>query len=101
MDLDIQRWCAKCPECSARKGKPPPSMVPMQTFPAGAPFDRIAMDILDTHKRSARHYRYILVVSDYFTKYTDVFPLRYHTANAVASVLVTRWIMYHGVPSQR
>ena len=100
MDLDVTRWCAKCPECLSRKGKVPPSRIPMKTFPAGSPFDRIAMDILDTHKHTAKGNRYILVVSDYFTNYTDTFPLRRHTAHSVANMLVTRWITYHGVPSQ-
>ena len=56
------------------------------------------MDILDTHKPTSRGYRYILVISDYFTKYTDAFPLRRHTAKAVADIVVNRWIVYHGVP---
>ena len=37
-------------------------------------------------------------MSDYFTKYTDAFPLRRHTAKNVADTLVNRWIVYHGVP---
>ena len=58
------------------------------------------MDILDTHQRTAKCNRYMLVVSDYFTKYTDAFPLHQHTVCSVANILVTCWIMYHGIPSQ-
>ena len=100
MDLDVTHWWAKCSECSSRKGKNPPSWIPMNTFPVGAPFDRIAMDILDTHKCTANNNRYILVISDYFTNDTDTFQLRRHMASAVVNILVTRWITYHGVPSQ-
>ena len=96
--LDVARWCAKCPECASRKGKPPPSRVPLTQLPTGAPFDRIAMDILDTHKPTSKGHRYVLVIADYFSKYTDAFPLRRHTAKAVADTLMTRWIVYHGVP---
>ena len=41
-----------------------------------------------------------MVINDYFTKWTDAFPLRNHTARVVAHALVTRWIVYHGVPAQ-
>ena len=97
---DVARWCASCPICSARKGKPGPGRVPMTTMPTGAPFERIAVDILDTRKLTPRKFQYILVVSDYFTKYTDAFPLRRHTAPIVADTLMRRWISYHGVPKQ-
>ena len=97
---DVARWCAKCPQCSGRKGKPFPHKKPMSTFDTGLPFDRIAIDILDTHKVTRNGFRYVLVVSDYFTKWTDAFPLRRHTARIVAEVLVNRWVVYHGVPRE-
>ena len=61
--LDVARWCAACPECAGRKGKPGAGRVPMSTLPVGAPFDRVALDILDTHKVTPRGNRYILVIS--------------------------------------
>ena len=70
----------------------------MQTLPTGAPFERIAMDILDTRKLTSRNFQYVLVISDYFTKFTDAFPLRRHTAPVVADIIMRRWISYHGVP---
>jgi len=72
----------------------------MTTLPTGAPFERIAVDILDTRKLTPRKFQYVLVVSDYFSKYTDAFPLRRHTAHIVADTLMRRWIAYHGVPKQ-
>lgn len=100
LSLDVARWCASCPECAGRKGKPGPGRVPLTSIPTGAPFERIAMDILDTRKRTSRGFQYILVISDYFSKYTDAFPLRRHTAPVVADILMRRWIVYHGVPRQ-
>ena len=80
--LDLARWCANCEHCAGRKGKPRPVRQPMQTFDVGAPLERISIDILDTHKVMRQQNRYVLVVSDYFTKWTDAFPLRKHTARA-------------------
>jgi hypothetical protein len=98
--LDVARWCASCEQCAGRKGKPRPAKQPMQTFDVGAPFERLAIDILDTHKVTREQNRYVLVVTDYFTKWTDAFPLRKHTARVVAQVIMNRWIVYHGVPRQ-
>ena len=98
--LDVARWCAACPQCASRKGKPGPGRHPMTTVQTGAPFERLAMDILDTHQPTPTGYRYILVISDYFTKWTDAIPLRRHTAHDVAKALITRFIVYFGVPKQ-
>ena len=98
--LDVARWCAACPQCAGRKGKPTPGRHPLVSTKTGAPFDRIALDILDTKHPTPRGYKYILVISDSFTKFTDAFPLRRHTAEEVAKILVTRWVVYHGVPKQ-
>ena len=98
--LDVARWCAACPQCAGRKGKPAPGRIPMQNIKVGAPFDMIALDILDTHRVTPRGYRYILVLSDYFTKWTDAFPLRRQTAEECAKLLLTRFVVYHGVPKR-
>jgi hypothetical protein len=98
--LDVARWCAACPQCASRKGKPPPGRAPMKNVKTGSPFDIIALDILDTHRPTPKGYRYILVLSDYFTKWTDAFPLRRQTAAEVARILVNRFIVYHGVPKR-
>lgn len=98
--IDVARWCAACPQCAGRKDKPGPGRHPLTTVKAGAPFDRVALDILDTRITTPRGYKYILVISDYFTKWTDAFPLRRHTAYDVAKLLVTRFVVYFGVPRQ-
>ena len=100
LSLDVARWCAACPTCAGRKGKPGPGRVPMTNLPTGAAFERIGIDILDTRKVTPRRYQYVLVITDYFTKYTDAFPLRRHTAAIVADTIMRRWIAYHGVPKQ-
>ena len=96
---DVVRWCASCCDCAARKGKPPPKRMPLSPLPVGEPFERIALDILDTHIPTRRGNVYILVISDYFSKYTDAYPLRRKTAYNCAKALAERWVAYHGVPT--
>ena len=98
LSLDVARWCQACPKCAGRQGKPGPGRVPLTQLPVGAPFERIAVDVLDTRQRTPSGHQYILVVSDYFTKYTDAFPMRRHTAETVADLLMRLWVTQHGVP---
>ena len=43
---------------------------PMGHVPVSGKFERVAMDLLDVSVISAKGHKYILVVCDYFTKYT-------------------------------
>ena len=61
-------------------------------------WDRITIDILDTHKVIEQQNWYVLVALDYFTKWTDTYALRKHTTRVVAHVIVNSWIVYHRVP---
>ena len=59
------------------------------TAPAlGHRWDRIAMDILDVCDPTPDGYRYILVIADYFSKWTEAFPIKDKCAETVADVLV-------------
>ena len=66
----------------------------------GAPFDKIAMDILEPGVITEAGNRYILVVSDYFTKWVEAYSLPNHTAQTVADVLVIQFFYRYGVPTQ-
>ncbi|GFU77261.1 retrovirus-related Pol polyprotein from transposon 412 [Trichonephila clavipes] len=47
----------------------------LHRYNAGAPFDRIAFDILGPLPRTAPGNKYLLVVMDYFTKWPEVYPI--------------------------
>ena len=56
------------------------------------------MDILSIPVESSRGNSCILVISDYFTKWTEAFALQDHKAITVADVLVTEVFMRFGLP---
>ncbi|GFT72305.1 retrovirus-related Pol polyprotein from transposon 412 [Trichonephila clavipes] len=72
----------------------------MQLYNVGAPFERIALDILGPLPRSSVDNNNILVVLDYFTKWPKVYPIPDQEASTVAEVLVQHWISRFGVPLQ-
>ena len=86
-----------CHKCIARKS-PVNRHHPMGHVPVSGRFERVAMDLLDVSVISAKGYKYILVVYDYFTKYTEAYPLKDKTAHSVADALMDIWLPRYGFP---
>ena len=86
-----------CHKCVARKS-PVNHHHPMGHVPVSGKFERVAMDLLDVSVISAKGYKYILVVCDYFTKYTEAYPLKDKTARSVADALMDVWLPRYGFP---
>ena len=92
-----------CHKCVARKSpvnRHQHISVPVsgRFVPVSGRFERVAMDLLDVSVISAKGYRYILVVCDYFTKYTEAYPLKDKTARSVADALMDIWLPRYGFP---
>lgn len=96
---DVKRWCQNCNNCARRKPGPGRGKSPLQQDIAYQPFDRIALDILGPLPVTSNNNEYIMVVGDYFSKYTEAYALQNHTALTVADKLVTEFICRFGVPS--
>ena len=86
-----------CHKCVARKS-PVNRHHPMGHVPVSGRFERVAMDLLDVSVISTKGYKYILVVCDYFTKYTEAYPLKDKTARSVADALMDIWLPRYGFP---
>ncbi len=92
---DVKQHCQTCEECQLHGAKAP--MIPLPVI--GEPFKRIAMDIVGPLPRTGRGNRFILVVSDYATRYPEAIPLRNITAPKIAEVLVELFSRY-GIPEE-
>lgn len=62
------------------------------------PYERVALDVLGPLPETGRKYKYILVIGDYFSKLTEVFPLPNQEAHTIAKVLVEEWVCRFGTP---
>ena len=56
------------------------------------------MDILDVCDPTPEGFRYILVIADYFSKWTNTFPMKNKCADTVADLLVDNIILRFGMP---
>lgn len=82
-----------------RRGVPPRKQrAAMKKYTVGLPMERIALDILGPLPVTDYGNRYILVVSDYFTKWVEAFPMPDQEASTVAELLVKEVVCRFGVP---
>uniref|UniRef100_A0A3B3HAG4 Gypsy retrotransposon integrase-like protein 1 n=3 Tax=Oryzias latipes TaxID=8090 RepID=A0A3B3HAG4_ORYLA len=88
LSKDVAVFCKTCPQCQLTSTRVP-SKAPLQPLPViSTPFERIGMDIVGPLERSKSGNRYMLVITDYATKYPEVFPLKTIKAREVAYCLV-------------
>ncbi|GFX36760.1 retrovirus-related Pol polyprotein from transposon 412 [Trichonephila clavipes] len=69
---DVEKCCRTCDPCAASKGPRKRTRGRLQLYNVGAPFERIAFDILGPLPRSSDGNN-ILIVMDYFTKWTEAY----------------------------
>ena len=98
MREDIDSWVARCDICSANKSPKMHPRAPMGTIPVGAPLDRLFTDILGPLPTTPRNNKYILLVTDHFSKWVEIFAVPDQTAETCASKLVNEVISRFGCP---
>ena len=64
----------------------------MKTYNVGAPMERIAIDVMGPLPPTDRDNKYILVISDYFAKWTESYPMPNQEAETVPNVVVREFI---------
>ena len=85
MSDDVKDWLGQCVTCIKWKS-PVGRHHPLGNIPTGHRWDRIAMDILDVCDPTLEGFRYILVIADYFSKWTEAFPMKNKCADTVADI---------------
>lgn len=99
MYTQIQDWCATCDSCLRRKRPFGQKKAPLQPIPIGMPFERVAMDILGPLPETESHNKYVLVFSDYRSKWPEAACLPSIEAPRVAQALFDLIITRHGAPT--
>ena len=94
---DVKECLAQCVAYVKRKS-PVGHHHPLENISTGHRWDHIAMDILDVCDPTPEGHRYILVIADYFSKWTEAFPMKNKCADTVANILVEHIILRFGMP---
>ncbi|GBN48124.1 Transposon Ty3-I Gag-Pol polyprotein, partial [Araneus ventricosus] len=99
MYRNIVRYVMHCHDCQRRKSipqRPPGRLVSIP--PAMVPFHRIGVDLLGRFPKSARGNKWIIVCTDYSTRYATTKALPTAEAEEVAKFLLEEILLRHGAP---
>ena len=98
MARDIQRYvanCYLCLCCKPVKGRPPDNQRPRSARTA---WETVAVDLIGPYPRTTRGNKYILVVTDVFTKWVEAFPIHQPTASSMTQLLEEQVFRRYGYP---
>ncbi|GFW00968.1 transposon Tf2-9 polyprotein [Trichonephila clavipes] len=99
MYQNVVRYVMHCRECQRRKSvsqRPPGRLVPIP--PAIAPFLSIGIDLLGRFPKSAHGNKWIIVCTDYSTRYAITKALPTAEVDEIAKFLLEEIVLRHGAP---
>ncbi|XP_049326794.1 uncharacterized protein LOC125786977 [Astyanax mexicanus] len=98
MGEDVRLFIQKCPQCQASKAVGPTGRAPLQVYQAGAPMDRLHLDIVGPFPISTLGNKYILVIIDQFTRWVEAYAIPDQTAETTVQKLVFEFVARFGSP---
>jgi hypothetical protein len=99
MDADITTYLKSCHCCQIRHkdDRPPPTL--LSTLPQPTePNQRVHADLFGPLKTTDSGKKFILCITDAFTKYVELVPLPNKEANTVADAIFSKWFCHFGMP---
>ena len=97
---DVKRWCDKCLPCVKRKNPSKSHRAPMVAIPVGGAFERVAVDFLGPLPQTADGNKYVLVFTDYLTKWVEAKAVPDCSANTAARVFVDEVVSRFSPPRE-
>jgi hypothetical protein len=103
MAADIKQYVSSCVKCAQRKSPNKQQRlqnIPLLSLPFPAkPFEALGIDVLGPLPRTSTGYKYVLVITDHFTRWPMAFPMRDQKSATIATLLVERVFCEHGYPA--
>jgi len=100
MAADVFSYIRKCDSCARQRMRPLARRSPLTLFPATMPFQDIAVDLYGPLAPTAACHRFILVITDRFTKLVRALPMDGTTAVDCASAVLYYWVAAYGPPDR-
>ena len=98
MALDVELHVKACDVCGKFKTHGKKRRAPMMSHVVGLPMERVCIDIVGPFPETDRGHKYALVVTDWFTKYVEIYPMKNQEAVTVAEVMTKEFFSRYGVP---
>jgi len=100
MTTDVPLWYHQCEVCAQSRGPPTRHQGKLQKVLTGALLDIVAIDILSGLPTTPDSLKYILVVTDYFTKWATAFALPDVEASTCMRAMYDGFFSIFGLPCQ-
>ena len=99
MYSDVEFWCRSCIDCATKKSPKNRPKAPLNPIPiVDGPFDRVAVDVLGPFPPTYNSNKYIIVFSDYLTRWPEVVAVNNADAKTTAKAFVEEIVCRHGAP---
>jgi transposase InsO family protein len=98
MASDVAETVRNCATCAKNRIKERTRTSFLKLFPASAPLEFVAIDILGPLPKTGHGNRFLLVITDRFSKLTRTVPLRTTTALVCARAFCDPWVYAYGAP---
>ena len=100
LTAQVQKFIINCETCQKAKARNP-IRSPMQPLPiVDMPNQRVHMDLVGPLRTSSKQNKYIIVMTDAFTKYVELGAIPEKSAEIVAEAFFKNWIANHGTPAE-
>jgi len=97
---DIHNFIISCPSCRRVSGPLSKKKQSLASYSPGAPFSRIEMDHFGPLPASNCENKYILVITDTFTKWVEAVAVTDTEAKTTARAFINSWVSRFGVPGE-
>ncbi|GFV83631.1 retrovirus-related Pol polyprotein from transposon 412 [Trichonephila clavipes] len=88
--------CGRCQKFNYKNALPAGRLIPIVS---NYPNEIVTLDLLGPYPASrSERYRFLLVITDHFTKWSELIPLRKASAQAIANALFENYISRYGAP---
>ncbi|GBL76977.1 hypothetical protein AVEN_12641-1 [Araneus ventricosus] len=95
----VRRYVVHCQECQRTKSvpqKPPGLLLPIP--PATVPFQSVGIDLLGRFSKSTRGNKWIIVCTDYLSRFAVTKALQTAEAQEVAKFMMEEIVLKYGAP---
>jgi transposase InsO family protein len=96
----IKAWLQHCEKCQKRNPPQPHPCAPLGRIIANHPFQVVTWDIMGPLPASSRGNKYVLAITDVFTKWVEAFPTKSTDTETLATILTNEIVCRYGVPEK-
>ncbi len=93
-----KRYVADCQVCQMAKGRKPPPMPLNSLAMCDRPNERVHLDCFGPLKTSEGGNKMVLIITDAFTKWTEIVAMEDKSAASVSKAFFEKWIVKFSVP---